>query len=155
MNVKESEILQANRWVEMFQRTTKAEIRSITNKICPFYNPSIDDTYNVFIQTIQSLADETHREELLELNQDLERLSKILENLKALPKNPIKKINGIIHCEIKAIDAFIDAFKMSIVWVNEPDNNKLKVGATFGFAQAYKWWKQSNKEQSSVMMGPW
>ncbi len=49
--MKESEIFQARLWVITFQRTTKAEIGSVTNKICPTGGISLDECYDAFVET--------------------------------------------------------------------------------------------------------
>ncbi|GAI97331.1 unnamed protein product [marine sediment metagenome] len=141
--MKESEKFQAMQWVDIFHRTIKADIGSITNKICPTGGISLNDCYDTFVETIEKLADEKHMDELVEFDKDLTKLSDILDSIKASPKNPINKVRGILYCEEKALDVFIEACTTGIVWTRAKwakakEQDVLHARMTYCFAQAYK-----------------
>jgi hypothetical protein len=154
--VKESEKLQVILWADTFHRITKAEIGSITNKICPTGGISLDECYDAFAETVEKLADEKHMDEFVEFDKDLIKLSDILDSIKASPKHPIKKVRGILHCEEKALDAFIEACTTGIVWARAKwakakEQGTLHAMMTYRFAEAYKWWEKSDQETSQLL----
>ena len=136
--------LQAIEWADGFERTTKTYIRSITVKLSPLPSSSLAQCYDIFIKNIEQLVDGNHSKELGDTVKDIETLEKILSAIKSPPKHRISEVRKILNCEEKALESFIEAFKMGVVWASDKKRGDLHAVMTYQFSKSYKWWAQSN-----------
>lgn len=135
--MKEKDKIQGARWLLSFQQI-QIEAASIINKICPTRSPSLDDDFTAFTKALEAFADGSPHASAAFLEAD-ERLPGILERMKAAPKSDVRKVRMIQDFEAKALNAFIEACKLGIVWAHKRENRSLEAATFFHFTQAYKW----------------
>ena len=134
--MKEKDKIQGSRWLLSFQQI-QIEAASIINRIYPTRGSSLDDNFIAFKKALEAFADGSPHESAAFLEAD-ERLPRILERMKAAPKSDVRKVCMIQNFEAKALNTFIEAYKLGIVWTHDRQNRPLEATTFFRFTQAYK-----------------
>jgi len=99
------------------------EAASIYNRVCPTHGTPLNDNFTAFKKALEAdakalaidaAADSPHEPSVFV--EVFEKLPVIVERMKALPKSNVREVRTMQESEVKAVDAFIEACKLGILW---------------------------------------
>jgi hypothetical protein len=114
-----AKLIEAGKWLVSSFRPLQDEATSIYNRICPTHGAlkiaRLNDYFTVFKKALEAVADGSpHASDVF--IEAVEKLPKIVERMKALPKSDVREVRKILEFEMNALNAFIEACNLGIFW---------------------------------------
>jgi hypothetical protein len=102
----------------------QVEAASIYDRICPTHGIPLNDCFTAFKNALEAdanifidaAAGSPHEPSVFV--EVLEKLPAIIGRMKALPKSNVRILRNLQEFEVKALDAFVEACKLGIVWAD-------------------------------------
>ena len=112
---KITRLAEAAEWISVLLRPLQSEAASIYGRICPTRGMSLDNNFAAFKKALEAVADGSPHESDVFL-EAVEKLPRIAERIKTLPKSDVRELRMMQEFEVKALSAFIEACKLGISW---------------------------------------
>ena len=146
--MKDKDKIAGAMWLMDFQRI-QIESAQLINPICPTRGLSVDDDFRKFKETMVLFADDSSGLSKVFLEAE-QKLPEILMRMRNYPKSEVRKARKIQDLEVKALNWFIEAFRLGVVWSSDRNNRGLEAAMFMQFTRTWKAWKASDKEADDI-----
>jgi hypothetical protein len=118
-----TKLREASEWLLLSFQPLQFEAASIYNRICPTHGTPLDDSFIGFKKALEADAKRIAIEDAAGSPHEpsvfvevFEELPVIIDRMKALPKSNVREYQTLQKAQVKALDAFIEACKLGILW---------------------------------------